>query len=64
MDRVRLNRILPHWRWLLMLPAIGLLAGLLAACSHSENTYKTTGHVFGTAVAVTIYGGSSSVPIC
>lgn len=47
-----------RWRWLMLLPALVLLAGLLAACNSSESTYKTTGHVFGTTVAVTIYGGS------
>lgn len=31
---------------------------LLAACTGEERRYKTQGHVFGTTVEVTIYGGS------
>jgi thiamine biosynthesis lipoprotein len=43
----------------LALPAASLLALLLlAACSSEEHLYKTQGHVFGTTVEVTIYGGS------
>ncbi|WP_432381940.1 FAD:protein FMN transferase [Duganella sp. P38] len=31
---------------------------LLSSCSSEDHLYKTEGHVFGTTVAVTIYGGS------
>ena len=30
----------------------------LTACSDEERLYKTRGHVFGTTVDITIYGGS------
>jgi thiamine biosynthesis lipoprotein len=35
-----------------------LAAAALSACSSEEHLYKTEGHVFGTTVRITIYGGS------
>lgn len=37
---------------------LALVLLLLTACSSEDRPYKTQGHVFGTTVEVTIYGGS------
>ena len=41
---------------LLSLLALGVLLG--AACSRTEATHRSSGRVFGTAVEISIYGGS------
>jgi thiamine biosynthesis lipoprotein len=38
--------------------ALLLACGLLAACARDDQIYKTRGHVFGTTVEISIYGGS------
>lgn len=44
----------------LYLAALMLLSSLLAGCKKNENTYRTQGKVFGTAVEISIFGESEA----